>query len=32
MSFTSDYTDKEPSRADIDATPGPLLLEFGTAW
>ncbi len=21
-----------PSRADIDATPGPLLLEFGTGW
>ncbi len=22
----------EPTRADIDATPGPLLLEFGTDW
>lgn len=22
----------EPSRAEIDATPGPLLLEFGTDW
>ncbi len=24
--------DTEPTRADIDATPGPLLLEFGTDW
>jgi len=23
---------KAPSRAEIDATPGPLLLEFGTDW
>jgi thioredoxin 1 len=27
--MTQDYTTDEPSRADIDATRGPLLLEFG---
>lgn len=26
------YESTEPSRADIDATTGPLLLEFGTPW
>ena len=24
--------EREPSRAEIDALPGPLLLEFGTSW
>jgi thioredoxin 1 len=26
------YESTEPSRADIDALPGPTLLEFGTPW
>jgi hypothetical protein len=32
MAFESEYTAAEPTRAEIDQTPGPLLLEFGTAW
>jgi thioredoxin 1 len=32
MGFTADYTDVEPTRAQIDAIPGPLLLEFGAPW
>jgi thioredoxin 1 len=32
MAFESNYADQEPTRAAIDQTPGPLLLEFGTAW
>lgn len=27
-----DYTQPEPTRAEIDATAGPLVLEFGTGW
>ena len=27
-----DYTQTEPTRAEIDATAGPLVLEFGTNW
>ena len=26
------YLDKEPARAEVDAWPGPALLEFGTSW
>jgi thioredoxin 1 len=26
------YSDVEPRRAEIDALPGPTVLEFGTAW
>lgn len=26
------YTDKPPARAEVDALPGPTLLEFGTPW
>jgi len=26
------YTDPPPSRAEVDALPGPTLLEFGTPW
>lgn len=29
MAYTKHYSAQEPSRADIDATRGPLLLEFG---
>jgi thioredoxin 1 len=32
MSFTSQYTNAEPTRAEIDAMAGPVLLEFGTPW
>lgn len=26
------YLDKEPARAEVEAWPGPTLLEFGTGW
>ncbi len=26
------YAEQEPARADVDALPGPLLLEFGSPW
>jgi thioredoxin 1 len=26
------YAEREPSRAEVDALPGPTLLEFGTPW
>ena len=26
------YIDNEPTRAEVDAMPGPLVIEFGTAW
>ena len=29
MAFTSDYSGREPTRAEIDAIPGPLVVEFG---
>jgi len=32
MSFTSEYTSAEPTRAEIDALPGAVLLEFGAPW
>lgn len=32
MAFDSDYGKLEPTRADIDALSGPVLLEFGTGW
>jgi thioredoxin 1 len=32
MGYTADYADVEPTRAEIDAIPGPLLLEFGAPW
>jgi len=32
MGLERDYAQPEPTRADIDAIPGPLLLEFGTPW
>ncbi len=32
MAFTAEYADVEPTRAEIDATPGPLLVEFGAPW
>jgi|SRR5690606_9507584 len=31
MQVTTDYTDTPPSRADIDAMTGPVLVEFGSA-
>lgn len=32
MAMTDRYTDPAPARADIDALPGAVLLEFGTPW
>ena len=32
MTMTSDYAEKEPARAEVDALPGPTLLEFGSPW
>ena len=32
MSYQSDYPDAEPTRADLDAMPGPVVVEFGTPW
>jgi thioredoxin 1 len=30
--MNADYSEAEPSRAEVDALPGPTLLEFGRAW
>lgn len=32
MSTTQDDTPDAPTREQVDATPGPLVLEFGTGW
>lgn len=32
MAFSNSFTDPEPQRAEIDAMPGPVVLEFGTGW
>lgn len=32
MTTTQDYTANAPTLADVQALPGPTLLEFGTAW
>lgn len=32
MEITAAYASSEPSRAEVDARPGPLLLEFGAPW
>ncbi|KGM57249.1 thioredoxin [Lysobacter arseniciresistens ZS79] len=32
MPFNRVYIDNEPSRADVDAMAGPLVIEFGTDW
>lgn len=32
MAMQTQYVDKEPRRAEIDAAPGPLVLEFGNPW
>ncbi|SES67878.1 thioredoxin 1 [Marinobacter segnicrescens] len=32
MSYASQYNADAPSREEIDQTPGPLVLEFGTGW
>jgi thioredoxin 1 len=32
MGFTSEYAKREPTRAQIDATAGPLVVEFGAPW
>jgi thioredoxin 1 len=32
MSYTAHFTPETQTRADIDATAGPLVLEFGTDW
>lgn len=32
MAMTDTYASQEPDRSQIDATQGPLVLEFGTPW
>jgi thioredoxin 1 len=32
MGYTAEYEEIEPTRADIDAIAGPLLVEFGAPW
>jgi thioredoxin 1 len=32
MTATHDYATTEPARSEIDALPGPTLLEFGSPW
>ncbi|GAB3469102.1 thioredoxin family protein [Polaromonas eurypsychrophila] len=32
MGFSDSFTDPEPQRTQIDALPGPIVLEFGTGW
>ena len=32
MNAASHYSTREPSRHEVDARPGPALLEFGNAW
>ncbi|MGH7898711.1 MAG: thioredoxin family protein [Candidatus Binatia bacterium] len=32
MAFDRDYERPEPTRRDVDAMPGPVVLEFGAAW
>lgn len=32
MGFSNSFSDPEPQRAQIDAMPGPVVLEFGTGW
>ena len=32
MPYTADFTPETMTRADVDATHGPLVLEFGTNW
>lgn len=32
MAYTETFETTEPTRAEIDARPGPLLLEFGAPW
>ena len=32
MTMTKIYSDAEPTRAEVDALPGPVLLEFGASW
>ena len=32
MAFLTTYTSQEPPRAEVDALPGPTVVEFGTNW
>lgn len=32
MALSNDVADPEPQRAEVDALPGPTVLEFGTSW
>jgi len=32
MAYVPNYSEDAPERAEIDALPGPLLIEFGTDW
>ena len=32
MGYTAEYADREPTRAEIDALEGPVVVEFGAPW
>jgi thioredoxin 1 len=32
MPYTREYSEREPTRTEIDADPGPLVVEFGAPW
>jgi thioredoxin 1 len=32
MTFTHSYSERERDRAEIDALPGPVMLEYGAPW
>ncbi|OGA79126.1 MAG: thiol reductase thioredoxin [Betaproteobacteria bacterium RIFCSPLOWO2_12_FULL_65_14] len=32
MAMNTDYADKEPTRAEVDALQGPAVVEFGSPW
>jgi thioredoxin 1 len=32
MAFTTHFVSPEPTRAEVEALPGPTVLEFGTGW
>src|SRR5262249_43299622 len=32
MPIATEYATQEPTRAEVEAIPGPVLLEFGTGW
>jgi thioredoxin 1 len=32
MPYTREYSDREPTREEVDRLPGPVVLEFGASW